>query len=353
MSSAQNSSTKVWVYIDHFQGHALPASWESMGAAKFLADALHCGITALVFGSHVEELAQEVFACGADAVLLGDDPLLTDYRPEPYVILLARLAHEATPEIILFPTTTRGRELAGMSAVDLASGILPDAISLEVQDGQVIVTRPIYAGKVLARFTCKKRPQIITVGRRAFAPPTSDKSRSGTPQRVEVGIPESEVPTKVVRLIPAESSASLADASVIVSGGRGISNNPRLTPPPELDEKAAEVWRAQQGFRMLTELAQVLGGAVGASRAAVDSGYISYPHQVGQTGKIVSPNVYFACGISGAIQHQAGMRTSKMIVAINQDPEAPIFKLARFGVVGDLHQIVPALTEAFRKKLGK
>jgi electron transfer flavoprotein alpha subunit len=146
---------------------------------------------------------------------------------------------------------------------------------------------------------------------------------------------------------------SVSDAAVIVSGGRGVSNNPALTPPGGLDEKQAEIWRAQQGFKLVGDLAQVLGGAVGASRAAVDAGYIPYEHQVGQTGKVVSPDLYIANGISGAIQHQAGMRSSKVIVAINKDPEAPIFRMARFGVVGDLFAILPALTEAFRKKLGK
>jgi electron transfer flavoprotein alpha subunit len=151
----------------------------------------------------------------------------------------------------------------------------------------------------------------------------------------------------------AGGGVSLTDASVIVSGGRGVSNNPALTPPGGLDEKQAEIWRAQEGFKLIGDLASVLGAAVGASRAAVDAGYIPYAHQVGQTGKVVSPDLYIACGISGAIQHQAGMRTSKMIVAINKDPEAPIFKMARYGAVGDLHAIVPALTDAFKKRLGK
>ena len=164
---------------------------------------------------------------------------------------------------------------------------------------------------------------------------------------------EGEIATKVVEYTEAGGGVSVSDAAVIVSGGRGVSNNPALTPPAGLDEKGTEIWRAQQGFKLVGDLAQVLGGAVGASRAAVDAGYIPYEHQVGQTGKVVSPDLYIACGISGAIQHQAGMRSSKVIVAINKDPEAPIFRMARFGVVGDLFAILPALTEAFRKKLGK
>jgi electron transfer flavoprotein alpha subunit len=162
-----------------------------------------------------------------------------------------------------------------------------------------------------------------------------------------------EALTEVAGYSASESAVNLGDAGVIVSGGRGVSNNPSLQPPAGLDEKQAELWRAQQGFALITDLASVLGGAVGASRAAVDAGYIPYSHQVGQTGKVVTPDLYIACGISGAIQHLVGMRNAKLVVAINKDSDAPIFKQARYGVVGDLFQIVPALTEAFRKKLGK
>ncbi len=151
----------------------------------------------------------------------------------------------------------------------------------------------------------------------------------------------------------AEAVVNLGDAGVIVSGGRGVSNNPSLTPPAGMDEKQAEIWRAHEGFKLVGELATVLGGAVGASRAAVDGGYIPYSHQVGQTGKVVTPDLYIACGISGAIQHLVGMRNAKVVVAINKDADAPIFTQARYGVVGDLFAILPALTEAFKKKLGK
>ena len=169
-------------------------------------------------------------------------------------------------------------------------------------------------------------------------------------EKVEV---KAEALTTVEGYSASESAVNLGDAGVIVSGGRGVSNNPSLQPPAGLDDKQAEIWRAQQGFALIGELANVLGGAVGASRAAVDGGYIPYSHQVGQTGKVVTPDLYIACGISGAIQHLVGMRNAKVIVAINKDADAPIFKQARYGVVGDLFQIVPALTTAFRKKLGK
>ena len=165
-------------------------------------------------------------------------------------------------------------------------------------------------------------------------------------------MPEGEVPTQVIEYIKSEGGVSLVNAKVIVSGGRGVSNCPSLTPPAEItDEKEREIWRAKQGFKLIEQLAEVLGGAVGASRAAVDAKYISYDHQVGQTGKLVSPDLYVACGISGSIQHLAGMRTSKLIVAINKDADAPIFQVARYGVVGDLYDILPPLTEALRKKL--
>jgi electron transfer flavoprotein alpha subunit len=344
---------KIWVYIDQFKGQALATSWEGIGAAKILASQLGGGVTALVFGKGVEPIASQAFQYGADEVLLADDPSLDDYRSEPYTALLAKLGAESSPEVILFPTTTRGRELAAMTAIDLNTGVLPDVIALEVKDGALLATRPIYAGKLLCKVTCLTHPQLVTLRGRAFNKLPPEPGRMGTLTRVAPVMSEADIPSKVESYAAGEAGVSLADASIIVSGGRGVSNNSSLTPPAGLDEKQAEIWKAQQGFKLVEDLAQVLHGAVGASRAAVDAGYIPYAHQVGQTGKVVSPDLYIACGISGAIQHQAGMRTSKVIVAINRDPEAPIFKLARYGVVGDLYAIIPALTEAFRKRLSK
>jgi electron transfer flavoprotein alpha subunit len=298
-------------------------------------------------------VAQEAIHYGADEVLLADDPLLQDYRPEPYSSVLSEAAKQAQPEVILLPTTVRGRELAAMAGIDLMTGVLVDVTALEFADGKLVATRPVYAGKLLAKVVCNTRPQIVTLRVRAFPHPAIDQSRQGTTSSIPVPVQPGAVKTKVTGYTQAESGVSLTDASVIVSGGRGVANNPALTPPSGMSDKDAEIWRAQQGFKLVGELANVLGGALGASRAAVDAGYIPYSHQVGQTGKVVSPDLYIACGISGAIQHQAGMRTSKVIVAINKDGEAPIFKLARYGVVGDLYQILPELSAAFRKRLGK
>lgn len=336
---------KTFVYIDHFKGEVQPASWEALGLAKSLGTA-----SAVVFGSGVDAVVKAAFEYGADEVLAADDAALADYRSEPYASTFSALASSQSPDLILFPTTARTRELAAMSAVDLNTGVLTDISGLEANGDQLVATRPIYEGKVLEKTVCSGKPVMATIRGRAFAKPEADASRSGTATKVDV---KTDALTNVEGYSASESAVNLGDAGVIVSGGRGVSNNPSLQPPAGMDDKQTELWRAQQGFALVTDLAQVLGGAVGASRAAVDAGYIPYSHQVGQTGKVVTPDLYIACGISGAIQHLVGMRNAKVIVAINKDADAPIFKQARYGVVGDLFQIVPALTEAFKKKLGK
>jgi electron transfer flavoprotein alpha subunit len=341
---------KIFVFIDHFKGKPLPASWEALNAARQLG----AGVSALIFGQGVESLAQSAFHYGADEVLLGEDASLADYRPEAYASLVSKLAKEQQPDAILFPTSTRGREIAAMAAIDLDTGVMPDVIEMKAEASGFSAVRPIYAGKLFSKVSTSSKPAILTLRVRAFGKPEADTNRSGSVVKVQPAVAENDLPTKVVDYATVEGRVSLGDAAIIVSGGRGTSNNPNLTPPADItDEKQKEIWRAHQGFKMIGELAEVLGGAVGASRAAVDAGYIPYAHQVGQTGKVVSPDLYIALGISGAIQHLAGMRTSKVIVAVNKDPDAPIFKMARFGVVGDLYEIVPALTKAFKERLHK
>ena len=344
-------ANKVWVYIDQFNGEAIPSSWEAIGAAGMLADQIGEGVTAIVAGSQITEVANQAVRYGADQVYYCNDETLKEFRAEPFASLVSGLAIEHQPEVILFPTTSRGRELAGMVAVDLKTGVLPDVTALEVQNGHVVATRPVYGGKLLSKAICSARPQLITLRVRSFPTPEADDSRTGNLNEVQAAVSEGDIATQVVGYTESSGAVSLNDAAVIVSGGRGVSNNPSLEPPADMDENEAEIWRAQQGFKLIGDLAEVLGAAVGASRAAVDAGYVPYDNQVGQTGKVVSPDMYIACGISGAIQHQAGMRTSKVIVVINKDPEAPIFKLARFGVVGDLFDILPPLTESLKNRL--
>ena len=346
-------ANNIWVYIDHNKGEAHPGSWEALGSAQGLLEAYSGGITALVFGHQVAGLAEQAFQYGADDVLLADDPTLEEFRAGPFTSVLAQEAGEAGPSVILFPNTSRGRELAGMSAIDLGTGVVPDVSAMEIQDGRILATRPVYAGKILSQVLCQSDPQLLTLRVRAFEKPSKDEGRTGTPTPLTVALSEDNIPLKISGYAEQDGEAvSLSEASVVVAGGRGVANNPALTPPAEITgETEQEIWRAQQGFRLLADLAKAMNAAVGASRAAVDAGYIPYEHQVGQTGKVVAPDLYIACGISGAIQHQAGMRTSKVIVAINRDPDAPIFKLSRYGVVGDMWEIVPALTQAMKAHL--
>ena len=341
----------VLVYIEHVGDKAPAAAWEALGVGIRMAEGSE--IQAVVMGRGVEGLATEAIAYGADTVWLVDDDRLQEFRPEVFADGLGEIIRQSGVETVLFPTTSRARELAALVAVDFDTGITPDAIQLDRQNGAIAATRPIYAGKLLTKeVNLGRRPQVLTVRSRSFPAPEPDPGRAGEVTRVKLNLAQPR--TEVLGYKQSGGGVSLADAAIIVSGGRGVANNPALQPPPELTgEKDQEIWRAQQGFKLVGELAGVLGAAVGASRAAVDAGYIPYAHQVGQTGKVVSPDLYIACGISGAIQHLAGMRTAKTIVAINKDADAPIFKLARFGVVGDLHQILPALISELRQRLGK
>ena len=342
---------KILAYIDHFHGKVQPSSWEGLGLAATIAGDSGGEAAALILGEGVGDLAEAAFHHGADQVFLADDPVLKEFRPEPLADGIKKAAEAFQPDLILFPATSRGRALAGMAAVDLNTGVMVDVIGLDWSGSEIIATRPIYAGKLLAKLVCSTTPQIVTFRARAFDKPEPDTGRSGTVTPVDVGVDAGAVRTTIASMQEKAEGISLSDASVIVSGGRGVALNPNLEAPGDLDEEAADIWKAEQGFALIQELADVLGAAVGASRAAVDAGYIAYDHQVGQTGKVVSPDLYIACGLSGAIQHLAGMRSSKVIVAINKDQDAPIFNFARFGLVGDMHAILPPLTEKLKDYL--
>lgn len=344
----------IWVYIDHFDGKVSPSAWEVLGAAQQLQKTLDGGISALVFGSGIQDIAFQAGEYGTDEVFLADDETLAEFRPEPYASLLSKITGEKLPKVILFPNTSRGRDLAAMTAVDLKVGLLTDMTSLATAGGEISGIHPIYSGKLLGKVRCSTTPVLVTLRGRAFNAPAAQSGRKPSIQKINPVEAEQDIHTKVNGYAQSSDGVTLSEAAVIVAGGRGVANRPTLSPPAEISgEKEQEKWRAQQGFRLIEDLANALGAAVGASRAVVDAGYVAYEKQVGQTGKVVSPGLYIACGISGAIQHLAGMRTSRIIVAINKDSNAPIFSMARFGVVGDLYDILPALTQTIRKRLGK
>jgi len=326
----------VWFWVEQFGGEAGSISWEMAGKGRELADQLGTTLTACLLGQDVEAIAQEAIAYGADRVFLVEDPTLQSYRTDPYAAVMIDLVERYKPEILIMGASSRGRDLAGSVATRLVTGLTADCTALDIdpETRQLRQTRPAFGGNIMATILCPNhRPQMATVRHRVFEVPEKDASRQGQIVREKALMAEDDIVTKVVDFVTEEGTVNLADARIIVSGGRGV--------------------KGPEGFEPVRELAQVLGGAVGSSRAAVDAGWIPYAHQVGQTGRTVRPDLYIACGISGAIQHLAGMRTAKVIVAINRDPDAPIFDVAHHGIVGDLFQVVPALTEAFRKKLNQ
>ncbi|MCL4870983.1 MAG: electron transfer flavoprotein subunit alpha/FixB family protein [Anaerolineae bacterium] len=322
----------VWVWLEHQDSLMAAISKETISAARQVANNLGQPLTALLFGQDVAGVAAAAFDLGVDAVIGADDPVLATFRVSAAAPLVVDLIKERQPAVFLAGHTSTGRDLTAWLAADLDAGLVSDAIQLAVDGDRVVVTRPVYAGKLLGNIRITEGLQLITLRSRAF-PAAEATGQTGTAEWLTVSLDEADVPEKLIAFAGRDGGVNLSDAKIIVSGGRGVGG-------PE-------------GFAPVQALADVLGGAMGASRAAVDAGWVPYDHQVGQTGKTVSPDLYIACGISGAIQHQAGMRTAKTIVAINKDADAPIFKLAHYGVVGDLFKILPALTEEFRQRLGK
>lgn len=342
----------ILAWIETFDGAAKPTSWEALGAAVQLAGSMNVPVGAVVFGKNAASVAQEAGQRGASKVFVCEDATLEPFRVEPYAALLTKLVQDQNPALVLAVATSAARELLASSAADTDSGMISDAIDLSAEGGVVKATRPVYAGKIVSEaMTSGSGTAFLTLRGRAFKAPDAGGGSAEVVTLAPV-LSEDQINTKIESFEAEVGKVNLSDAAIIVAGGRGMTNNPK--DPPAGTDGDASVWKAKDGFEnMLQPLADVLGGAVGASRAAVDAGYIPYAHQVGQTGKTVAPDLYIACAISGAIQHQAGMRTSKVIVAINKDKDAPIFKMARYGLVGDVYAIVPALTKALKEKLGK
>lgn len=325
----------VWVFGEQKYGTPANVALELLGEGRKLADQLNVQLCAVLLGEKVEEAANALISYGADKVYLVDDPSLKDFNDESYADIFVQLISRYKPEIVLMGATTYGRSLAPRVSSRLNTGLTADCTKLEIDPEKRILlqTRPAFGGNLMATIICPNhRPQMSTVRPKVMKALEQDMSRTGEIIRPAIVIPE-DVKIKVTDVVSTLcEKVNLTEADIIVSGGRGLGD--------------------PKNFALIEELAGVLGGAVGASRATVDAGWIEYSHQVGQTGKTVGPKVYFACGISGAVQHLAGMSSSDTIIAINKNPDAPIFKVATFGIVGDVLEVLPALISEFKKKLG-
>jgi len=322
----------VWVFAEQRDGVLVNVSFQLMSKARDLADVLGVEAVAVLLGSDVDHLGQPLIWRGADRVYIADDPELAHYRTEPYARVLADLIQEKKPEIVLFGATVVGRDLAPRISQRIYTGLTADCTGLEIDESErrLLQTRPAFGGNIMATIICPNhRPQMSTVRPGVMRAMEPDEAREGIVERVPVNLEELDGRVKLIDVVKeARKRVELEEARIIISGGRGLGG--------------------PDGFELMQELAQVLGGEVGSSRVAVDSGWISQDHQVGQTGKTVRPSLYMACGISGAIQHQAGMKESEYIVAINKDPNAPIFAIADVGIVGDLYQVIPKLIEELK-----
>jgi len=327
----------IWTFAEQRDGKLTRVAKQLVGKARQLADILGVRVESVLLGHNIAELAQELIQCGADNVYLIDHPMLENYQTDLYTKAIYDLTMEKKPEIFIFGATHMGRDLAPRLAQRIQTGLTADCTELTIDETErhLLQTRPAFGGNIMATITCKNhRPQMATVRPGVFREPEKDLSREGNVINIKPNILESDILSRLVKFLKLEKKiVKLEEAEVIVSGGRGL--------------------KGPENFPLIQELADLLGGEVGASRAAVDAGWISKDHQVGQTGKTVSPKLYIACGISGAIQHRAGMQASETIVAINKDPDAPIFKIADFGIVGDLFKVIPELISVLKAKKEK
>lgn len=323
----------IWVYLEQVDGQARSVGHELLGQACKLAEALQQEVAAVIIGDNIAHLANDAFASGARKVYVVEGEEYRRYTTDAYTIAFTDLIETYKPAVVLLGATTDGRDLGPRIACRVGTGLTADCTDLSVDEatGLVAWTRPAFGGNIMATILCPDhRPQIGTIRPKVFKRPEQDQSRKGEVIRVTSKVRPEDIRTKVIEIIEmCNTSCNLEEAEIIVSGGRGMGK-------PE-------------NFKLVEELAAVLGGAVGASRAVVDAGWKPAMHQIGQTGKTVGPKVYFACGISGALQHVAGISSSDVIIAINKDADAPIFKLADYGIVGDVEEVLPALIDEFKR----
>jgi len=326
----------VWVFVEQEKGKAAAVSLELLSEARRLAEELDTYVGAVVIGNNVYHLTREAFAYGADVVYLVENQVLKEYRTDPYNQALVSLIEKYKPEIVLLGATYNGRDLAPRTAASVYTGLTADCTELSInkENNQLEQTRPAFGGNVMATIVCpERRPQMATVRPKVMNMLEPDYDRTGKVIKLDLELKEEDVRTKILEVVShAGDTVKLEEADIIVAGGKGLGG-------PE-------------GFKIIKELAEVLGGALGASQGAVDAGWIASYHQIGQTGKTVRPKLYIACGISGAVQHLTGMQSADTIMAINKDHEAPVFSLADYGIVGDLYEVVPFLIEEFKSVLG-
>ena len=332
----------VWVFIEQEGGKIAPVSLELVSKGRELADRLSVKLEAVLLGDQVEHCTADLFACGCDKVFLAEDPRLEPFTVMPYAKVIMDLIREHRPNILLFGATLKGRELAPRIASEKRAGLTADCTDLKIDDfhdpksgkdyyNKLMQIRPAFGGNIIATIVNSwDDPQMVTVREGVMKLGTPDPTRKGEVEKVKVALTEKETVVKVVERVRAEKSVDLRGAQIIVAGGYGVGS--------------------AANFKLIRDLAEAIGGEVGASRAAVDAGWIDHDHQVGQTGVTVRPRLYIACGISGAIQHRAGMAESKKIIAINTDPEAPIMTCAHYAIIGDLNTVIPEMIKAFKAK---
>ena len=324
----------IWVFIETECGKAKNVGYELLHAAKPLAEKKGCPLVAVVIGKDVEDAAKDAICYGADSAILVDGPEYEYYTTDAFAKALIALMQKYKPETLMIGATTNGRDMGPRVSCHLKTGLTADctAIDIDEETGNVAWTRPTFGGNLMATIMCPdSRPQMGTVRPGVFKKGACDKNRTGEIIREEIHVAPEEIRTTLVeRVNEIVEAVNLSEAEIIVSGGRGVGS--------------------AENFKLIEGLAKVLGGTVGCSRAVVDAGWLPYAHQVGQSGKTVAPKLYFAVGISGAIQHLAGISGADTVIAVNKDADAPIFGVADYGIVGDLNEVVPALTEALKAR---
>lgn len=327
----------VWVFIEEKDGGVAPVSLELLGAGRKLADKRGVELAGVFIGENIKPLTKTVFEYGADTAYVYDQPIFKHYRTESFMKALLDCSNKYKPEIILFGATSTGKDLASAVATDMPTGLTADTTELDVEEetGLLLASRPAFGGNIMATILCKKyRPQMATVRAKVMKALNPQPDRKGKMIEETISLKEEDIRTKVLEIVKETTKkVRIDEADIIVAGGKGLGS--------------------AEGFQLIHQLAESLGGAVGASRDVVEAGWIPHAHQVGQTGVTVTPKIYFAIGISGAIQHIVGMKNSGLIIAINKDPEAPIFQTCHYGIVGDAFEIVPLLIEQFKKALSK